>query len=197
MGRVGGGVEDREIGGPIVRIFDAVKYEQMAEIRDHAGAVHAVSFSHDSRRLVTVAAEDGTLRVVKAPGGDLLTTIGKQGDSAFNCVVHSPDGDLVIVGSGDGTVAAGIQLRWPSNSSEQKAHGAAVTCSEIHTPTALGWSAASADRSLKHLRPRRAGRGPQTLHPEVPARRHELQSGWQAARARHSIRRFWIQNRKR
>ena len=162
---VGGGVEPANKEGR-VRIFDAVKYQQMAEIDDHAGVVHAVSFSHDSRRLVT-AAEDGRLRVWEVPGGKLLTTIGKQGDPALNCLVYSPDGDLVIVGSGDGTVAA-----WnPLDGRElfrQKAHGAAVTCLKF-TPDGSRLVTASADRSLK-IFDSVAWRELLTLHLEAPAR---------------------------
>ena len=128
-------------------IYDAASYREMAKIKGHAGPVHAVSFSHDSQRLVT-AAEDGTFReCVDVPGGKPLTTIGKQGDSALKCLIHSPDGGYVVVGSSDGTLTA-----WnPLNGKplfRGKLHGSAVRCLGF-TPDGSRLATASADRSLE------------------------------------------------
>src|SRR5262249_34519697 len=108
------------------RIYDARTYGRVAQIEGLAGAVRAISFSHDNQRLIT-GADDGTLRVWEVPTGKLINMIGKKGDSAVNCVIQSPDGGYVVAGSTDGTVTACN----PSDGHvlfRARVHGAAVTC---------------------------------------------------------------------
>jgi WD40 repeat protein len=165
-GTVGGAQQLRPNDAGRFRIYDASTYQQVAEIGGHDGAIRAVTFSPDNRRLIS-GADDGTLRVWEVPGGKLLSTIGKAGDSALNCVVHSPDGSYVVAGSTDGTVSAWNPLEG-KELFRGKAHGAAVTCLSF-TPDGSRLATAAADRSLKIFDPA-AWRELLTLHLQDPAR---------------------------
>jgi WD40 repeat protein len=160
---VGGKTYNENSG--FVRLYDAGTHQRLGEFGGGAGAVHAVAFTRDSQRLVT-AAEDGTLRIWEIPGCRLLNTIGKSGDSAVNCVVHSPDGRLLLAGLADGTVAA-LNLLTGEQLFRSQVHGAAVRCLAF-TPDGSRLLTASADRSLKVFDPS-AWRELLTLHLEEPA----------------------------
>jgi tetratricopeptide (TPR) repeat protein len=85
----------------------------------------------------------------------------------LKCLIHSPDGGYVVVGSSDGTLTA-----WNPLNGKQlfrgKLHGSAVRCLSF-APDGSRLATASADRSLKILDPA-AWRELLTLHLQDPAR---------------------------
>jgi WD40 repeat protein len=71
-------------------------------LHDHLGAVHAVTFSPDGRRLAS-AGQDGSVRVRDAESGREIVVLRGHTDCAYT-LAYSPDGRYLASGSSDGTI---------------------------------------------------------------------------------------------
>jgi WD40 repeat protein len=107
-----------------IRVWDAITFEQLAELECPHSAVHSVSFSLDGKCIIS-SADDQTVRVwnavtfwqlgmLKEPEDDLSCVRFSSGgkhivsgphiDTTFCCVAFSSDSKHVVSGSHDGTV---------------------------------------------------------------------------------------------
>jgi WD40 repeat protein len=93
------------------------------ELRGHSGDLASVTFSPDSRYVLTISRQDGTARVWDRDGGDALYVLGtrraglnsatlndpagpRQYTDDVVAAAFSPDGKWVVTASGDGTARA-------------------------------------------------------------------------------------------
>ncbi len=81
---------------------DNVKDESAKTFIGHSDKVYAISFSHDSKYLVS-GSEDNILMLWNIESGNCLKTL-KGHSGSVNAVSFSPDGKYVISGSGDNTL---------------------------------------------------------------------------------------------
>jgi WD40 repeat protein len=89
------------------RIWEAsVSYERRV-LRGHKGAVQAVAWSHDDKRLGTGGA-DGTVGIWEVDGGRHVYTLAGHTD-AVRAMAWSPDGKHLATGSSDGTVRIWVE----------------------------------------------------------------------------------------
>jgi WD40 repeat protein len=91
------------VPGDSIRIRHASKEQKARTLRGHTGAVHAIAWGPDGRRLVS-ASDDGTVKVWDVSSGEeLLTFRGKPG-TPFTSVAFSPDGRRIVASQGNNMI---------------------------------------------------------------------------------------------
>jgi WD40 repeat protein len=83
------------------RVLDVETGNEVAALHGHGGAIRAVAFSADGKRVLTGSA-DGTARAWDAATGQPIVALGGH-DGPVRAVACSPDGSQVLTGSADGT----------------------------------------------------------------------------------------------
>jgi WD40 repeat protein len=86
----------------IIRVWNAVTFEQIVELEGPHSAVNSVSFSSDSKWVVS-SSDDQSVRVWHAVTFQQLGVLERQADN-FSCVAFSSDGKRVVSGSHNGSI---------------------------------------------------------------------------------------------
>jgi WD40 repeat protein len=91
-------------GDRIVRIWSVATGRRVGEIRGYGGEVRAVSFSPDSKHLVS-AASDGEIAVALATGGTRHVVARLRGGEYASSIDFGADARTVVIGTSAGRVA--------------------------------------------------------------------------------------------
>lgn len=86
----------------VARVWDVVSSKEVAEFRGHSGPINGVTFSADSRSVVTTS-DDHTARVWEVGMSQSLFDLREQSAEIYGYVFRS-DGKLILTGSNDNTV---------------------------------------------------------------------------------------------
>jgi WD40 repeat protein/uncharacterized caspase-like protein len=97
----GHGVRDDDVGD--IRVYDFMTGELQALLKGHHGAVHALAFSPDSKRLISGSADHNAMIWDVEARRPLLAPL-RGHDAEIYRVAFMPDGARVVTASDDGTV---------------------------------------------------------------------------------------------
>jgi WD40 repeat protein len=78
-------------------LYDAVTYQEVALLKEHADVVRSVSFSPNGQVLAS-SSFDNTIRLWDAGTGRHLRTLTRHTIAQFNGVAFSPYGNMIICG---------------------------------------------------------------------------------------------------
>jgi WD40 repeat protein/serine/threonine protein kinase len=105
----------KDAGGETVVVWDAHTFRPVALGRGHTGAINAVAFDHDGRRLVS-ASSDLTVRLWDAATGECLRVFEGHTDVVYAAVFH-PDGTRIASAGRDRVV-----WLWDTGSGQEVGH---------------------------------------------------------------------------